>query len=67
MRLEEGDRRVVERREFERVEGRVEGRVEESVVCGDEMKFLEHLQSKADQTFLAVADEVKEYFKKLFS
>ena len=44
------------------MEGRVEERAEERVgeaivVCGDEgarrLKFLEHLQSKADQTLLA--------------
>ena len=55
---------MVERRDGEvvRVEGRVEERAEERVgeaivVCGDEgarrLKFLEHLQSKADQTLLA--------------
>ena len=31
VRLEEGDRRVVERREVERAEGRVEDRVEEKL------------------------------------
>ena len=44
--------------EVVRVEGRAEERVGEAiVVCGDEgarrLKFLEHLQSKADQTLLA--------------
>ena len=52
-------------------EGGGQGGGEARVVCGDEgvqrLKFLEHLQSKAEQTFLALADEVKEYFKKLFS